>query len=112
MEMHTAELPLFSSSSLPIYTQDQIIEPLTQVFDEYPKRAPLSSLQDLFPEQQFEDKEIKKVRELLGSTGADMTTDEMKTFISGVRYLCDSILDNFERNVFQGMTLQELLNEG
>ena len=97
----------------PFITNDRIIAPVSQLFNSYPRLTPdYQSISELFPEQNYDDKEIKKARQLLGDTAKDMTSDEIKTFITEVKYLCDSILDKFEREIFNGMTLQELLNEG
>jgi len=112
MNMQTIE-PTFESNSLLFYTEEKILTPLVQILDNYPQRTSNRPfITDLFPEQKFEDKEVKKIRELLGDVAINMTSEEIKTFTAEVRYLCDSLLDSFERNLFQGMTLQELLNEG
>ena len=70
------------------------------------------ALDIIFPEQQYEDKTIRRAKEILGEIGKEMTVDEIKTLVSEVQYLCDTWLDKYERELFNGMTLNELLNEG
>jgi len=113
MNMQSIETASIPSDSLPFYTEDKIITPLAQILESYPQQGFIRpSLTDIFPEQEYEDKEVKKVRQILGEADKDTTTEEIKTFATEVQYLCDTLLDQFERDIFDGMTLRELLNEG
>jgi hypothetical protein len=68
-------------------------------------------LDDLFPEQKREDKTIKRTKEILGSLGNKMTEDQMQDVASEVQFLITTWLDEFERQIFNGQTLKELLHE-
>ncbi len=69
------------------------------------------SLQDLFPEQAYDEKDIKKVKEILGTLSNEFTESELKDIIAQFQYLAESWLDNFEKEVFDGITLNEVLHE-
>jgi hypothetical protein len=106
-----------------LITEDKIVTPLIEVLNEtIPKpTAPLSSndisiplrksLDDLFPEQQYEEKNIQRAKDILGEVSGKFTPAEFKVAITEVQFLAESWLDNFEREIFGGLTLQELLHE-
>lgn len=68
------------------------------------------SLNDLFPEQIYNDKEIQKAKEILGEITTELTPQQLNSVLSEVKYLAESWLDEFERSLFGGQTLQELLH--
>lgn len=69
------------------------------------------SLDTLFPEQQYEQKRIQKAKEILGTLATEFTETQLNDAITEVQFLTDCWLDEFERKVFGGLTLQELLHE-
>lgn len=102
--------------------EEKIITPLVEVLDSVnpispPKSTePVSptlrqSLDELFPEQQYDEKAIQKAKEILGKTADEFTPEQLRDAVTEIQYLCESWLDDFERHVFQGKTLNELLHE-
>lgn len=69
-------------------------------------------LNSLFPDQKREDKTIKQARAILGNLTEKFSMDELREIIILFQYLTESWLDMFERELFDGKTLQELLNLG
>ncbi len=69
------------------------------------------SLNDLFPEQQYDEKKVQKAKEILGEVADGFTPEQLKDIVTEIQYLVDSWLDDFERDVFPGKTLKELLHE-
>jgi hypothetical protein len=107
-----------------LITEKQIIAPLELVLNEATPQIqkkshdssnnPKSindSLDTLFPEQKYEEKDIQKAKEALGPIANKFTTEELKGVIADVQFLVDTWLDDFERDVFDGLTLKELLHE-
>ena len=103
-----------------LLTENTYITPLVEVLETNPSQTPgkdsispsiKKSLQDLFPEQEYEEKQIKKAKEILGAVSDQFTPEHLKNVVSEVQYLTESLLDEFERGVFKGQTLQELLHE-
>ena len=47
----------------------------------------------------------------MGVVANELTADQLKGVITEIQYLVDSWLDDYERNVFDGLTLKELLHE-
>lgn len=106
-----------------LLTKSQIITPLIDVLDKVtPKPTETlaqtennnslkKSLDDLFPEQQYEEKNIQRAKDILGELADKFTPQEFKVAITEVQFLAESWLDDFEREIFGGLTLQELLHE-
>lgn len=103
--------------------EERILTPLVEVLKEVtpkpisespPKetaRALTKSLDELFPEQQYDERNVQKAKEILGPLADQFTTDELKDVVSEVQYLVASWLDDFERDIFGGLTLKEVLHE-
>ncbi|MDO8618949.1 MAG: hypothetical protein Q7R49_03300 [Candidatus Daviesbacteria bacterium] len=102
-------------------TEQQIVTPAEQIFERISKAEPLTvenippaitqSLDQLFPEQQHDEKRIKKAKETLGPLAEELSAEELKESLSEMQFLVNSWIDEFERSIFEGKTLNELLNE-
>lgn len=68
-------------------------------------------LNTIFPEQQQRDKEVQKARIALGKTSKELSDEELQAKMSETQYLIQTWLDEFERNMFDGKTLKEVLHE-
>lgn len=102
--------------------EQNLLIPLTQVLDHASPRLQegntvidfsssiQNSLDTLFPEQQY-DKNVQKARDILGSTADEFTPEQLKDLVLEIQFLADSWLDDFERRLFNGSTLTELLHE-
>lgn len=104
-----------------LITKSSIIPSLTTILrestpapqkqrNEIPKTIK-DSLDTLFPEQRYEEKNLQKAKDILGVVANEFTADQLKSIITEIQYLVDSWLDDYERNVFDGLTLKELLHE-
>jgi hypothetical protein len=98
------------------YTRQEIVQPYLQTVDQaalrYKETPTISqSLEAIFPEQKQADKRIKLTKEALGSLAAQYNETELSDVITEVEYLTESWLDEYERKIFDGLTLQELLHE-
>lgn len=69
------------------------------------------TLDDLFPEQAREEKTLKRTKEILGALVDTYSQEQLQDIVAEVQYLVCMWLDDFERNIFSGLTLQELLHE-
>ena len=54
---------------------------------------------------------IEKARVILGGIAKEMSDDQLKDACVEVQYLIETWLDDFEKSVFEGKTLRELLGE-
>lgn len=130
--MKTAPLSLFELNDLDSekkavnndQIEDKLVTPLAQVFEhitpnpENETSVKLSqssdfkkSLDSLFPEQQYDEKNIQKAKEILGKIAENMNAEQLKDAVIEIQFLAESWLDDFERSIFKGLTLQELLHE-
>lgn len=69
-------------------------------------------LNKLFPEQKREDKTIKQARTILGGLIDKFSSEELQEVIILLQYLTETWLDMYEKELFNGKTLNELLNCG
>lgn len=70
----------------------------------------IKSLDEIFPEQQYE-KKLRKAKQILGPNAVEYSADQLKDLITEIQFLCDSWLDDFERKIFNGLTLSQLIHE-
>lgn len=68
-----------------------------------------NALSKLFPENNVEEREIIKMKELLGAKGKGLTTDQIQDLMIKIKYLVNSWIDDFEKEIYDGMTLNQLL---
>lgn len=69
-------------------------------------------LNSLFPEQKQEEKELREVKAILGNLSSALTIDEIHVLVSEVQFLVTMWLDTYEKDLFKGKTLKEVLNGG
>lgn len=105
-----------------LVTENQIITPLVNVLEQVtPKPSPQvnnsentsisKSLNDLFPEQQYEERNIQRAKDILGDLTSKLSPEELKIAITEIQFLVQIWIDDFEREIFDGLTLSELLHE-
>lgn len=94
-EISTTEAPqIASSEELARQKQDSI----------------LTLINHLFPEAQKNDEVLIQTQKLLENLIDKYSIDELQNVITEMQYLCESLLDDYERKLFNGKTLNELLN--
>ncbi len=54
---------------------------------------------------------LQKAREILGELANEYSDDELWKIVTEIQFLTDCWLDEFEREIFDGKTLTELLTE-
>jgi len=65
----------------------------------------------IYPESPEENK-IQKARAILGEAVNEVPDTEMAVYITQFQYLLDSWLDICEKEIFNGLTLQQMLRKG
>lgn len=108
--MENTELQLFDPRKINnVHIANTSIEyqPSQSVYN--PQKSVEEGLNALFPTYKEESK-LQKARRVLGEEIASEVTDEqLEIFLTEVQFLLDSWLDNFERNIFEGLTLKQIL---
>lgn len=69
-----------------------------------------STLNSIFPEKQQETK-VTKARGILGEISVSYTDEGLEKLVTDFEFLADTWLDLFERQIFEGKTLKQLLHE-
>ena len=67
-------------------------------------------LNQIFSEQDQEGKAVIEARGILGDSAKDLTDAQVYDLVNGVQFLVDSWLEEYEKDVFDGKTLDELIN--
>lgn len=57
------------------------------------------------------DMSIKEARKVLGKQAENLTDDEVGNMVAKLKYLAEGWLDTYERKIFKGKTLNELLTK-
>ncbi len=111
--MQVQELPLYptqkhisstSVNSEKVILFQQSVHPLT------PKVTLDNVLHNIFP-QNSDVNNISRTRKLLGKTAENLSDEQIQCIFVEFQFLINSWLDEFERDVFGGKTLKEVLNE-
>ena len=64
----------------------------------------------MFVEQDQQQTAVKEARGILGETAEDLTDDQVYELVNEVQFLVDTWIEEFEKKVFEGKTLNEMLN--
>lgn len=116
MNMETTVTSILSQG-LPTLQKSALVQSATAITYAHPitddkPNSTVALLNRLFPEQNHEEKIVRQTRALLGGLIDHYSTEELEQIIIQVQCLTEAWLDAYERNVFEGLTLNELLNKG
>ena len=67
-------------------------------------------LTSIFPQQQ-EENNIIRTKSHLGEAARNFSDEQIQIIITEFQFLINTWLDEYEKKVFKGMTLKEVLNE-
>jgi hypothetical protein len=68
----------------------------------------MSDQYELLPD---DEKEIQETRKILGKCAEGMTDEDIKHQITCIDYLVQTWMDEYERTIFDGKTLNEFINK-
>ena len=110
LNMETLNLQLFDENTLVI---DPPVELNNDPIPELPTpTSPLDKLEQtlatIFPDNQEETK-VSKARKILGEIADTLPDEKLESLVTDFEYLADSWLDVFEKRVFGGKTLKEVI---
>lgn len=94
--------------------QPVVTQPALERRVESPLVNPIQSLETtlrrIFPTTQEETK-VQRARQILGDTVESLKDEELEVYLTKFQFLIDNCLDAFEKHVFKGSTLKEILQE-
>lgn len=93
-------------------SQQSILYPQESFTSSSTQESISALLNALFPEQKQELREIREVKAILGGLATNLAIDEIHTLVSEIQYLITAWLDSYEKDLFKGKSLKEILNEG
>jgi hypothetical protein len=109
-------MSIIASPYQPPINREQLIQPFYQEFDQSASQLKkqfsiTESLDIMFPEQKRQDKDVARAKETLGELAKEFSAKEIKEIVTDIDCLVANWLDDFERSIFEGKTLKELLHE-
>ncbi len=69
-----------------------------------------TTLNRIFPDRQ-EETQLQKARQIMGEDIAHVADEELEVYLTEFQYLINSWLDAYEKEQFNGLTLQQMLRE-
>lgn len=66
-------------------------------------------LNQIFIDQDQEGKTVAEAREILGNSAKDLTDAQVYDLANEVQFLVDSWLEEYEKDIFDGKTLEEVI---
>ena len=107
------ELQLFNPRGInpTLIRQSDIKENNATLTPYNPQKSLEVGLNSLIPTYEEENR-LQKARRVLGEISFEITDEQLEIFITGIQFLLDSWLDNFERKMFDGLTLKQILKGG
>lgn len=113
---------MFNTEQNDVYTEKSLIpfnkdviertsEIATSLALEKIVRPSLTTFDALFPEQERDEKNKRIVRETLGAIANEFSEMQLRDLMTEIEFLTESWLDDFEKQIFKGKTLNELLHE-
>lgn len=80
------------------------------------QQAPQSSLtkaydklNQYFDDQNQQQRAVEEARDILGESATTLTDEELYDLTNEMQFLVDTWIEEFERDVFEGKTLKDLL---
>lgn len=110
--MESLNLPLYPTVE-PRFKTTSIPEQTTPT-KEPDYTNPLATLENILNSilpQQTEETNVIRTKRLLGETAKSFTDEHIECIVAEFQFLINAWLDEFEQEVFNGMTLKEVLNE-
>ncbi len=65
-----------------------------------------NSIHQMFPEQEHENNTVLRAKQILGDK---YSLEDVKTMVASYEYLINKWLEEYEKKIFNGETLKELL---
>ena len=76
-----------------------------------PQQSIETAINNIFPSV-TEDNKTLRMRKALGNTAQSLSNEQIETITTQFQFLIESWMDEFEKEVFSGLTLKEVLNGG
>ncbi|MFA5932872.1 MAG: hypothetical protein WCV81_01240 [Microgenomates group bacterium] len=95
----------------PIISNEDVLNlPNLSSNSQFNPQGTYDQINQIFIDQDQREKAILEAREILGDSAKDLTDEQVFDLVNEMQYLVDSWLEEYERKVFDGKTLNELLN--
>ena len=96
----TNEFVNYAPTNTPQYSASSSLENQQGVYDQ---------LNQLFEDKEKKQRTIAEAKEILGDSAQSLTDDQVYDLVNEIQFLTDTWIEEFEQKVFDGKTLNELL---
>ena len=113
--MQTLELPLYSTVESRHKIDNSYPEEITSKALPKPALNPHASIEQVLNAivpKQTEKNRINRTRKHLGEIATTLSDEQIDCITTEFQFLIDTWLDEYEKEVFDGKTLKEVLHEG
>lgn len=76
----------------------------------YANFSELNTTLNPFISQSNKENQIEKSRRILGEVASNLSDDDLQIFITEIQCLINSWFDQYEKQIFNGQTLRQILN--
>jgi len=108
--MQALELPLFKTQQYKTNVNNSSNKFASQTLPTNPFNVLDSSFNRIFS-QNPEEKIVLQMRRMLGEKANTLSDEKVECLATEFQFLINAWLDEYERDIFEGMTLKEVLNE-
>ncbi|MCL5746658.1 MAG: hypothetical protein M1277_00015 [Patescibacteria group bacterium] len=104
--MSSLEIP---SSNTPVISNEDVFNLHNLSSSQSNTQGTYDQLNELFNNQDAQEKTIREARDILGESVNELSNSQIFDLVNEVQFLVESWLEEFERNTFDGKTLDELI---
>jgi hypothetical protein len=91
--------------------QQELFAAITAQSSNSPSASTDTALRQIFTPAS-EETRVQKARRAMGGSVASLPDEDIEVYLTEFQYLIDKWLDDYERTVFDGQTLRQILGRG
>ena len=107
------ELALFPTTTIVNKSVLQSKEASSQlpINQPHPQSTLENAFKAIFPQNSEQENNVIRTRRILGKTAQTLSDAQIETIVSEFQFLTNAWLDEFEKEIFSGLTLKEVINQ-
>ncbi len=111
--MEQAQLRLYPAIEhiLPVTSEPKKALPQPPINTPHPQAVLENAFKAIFPQNSEQENNVIRIRKILGKTAQTLSDAQIETIVSEFQFLTNAWLDEFEKEIFSGLTLKEVINQ-
>lgn len=107
MELALFPTTVIANKNVPLSKEHSTQLPINQP---HPQTTLENAFKAIFPKNSEQENNVIRTRRILGKTAQTLSDEQIETIVSEFQFLANTWLDEFEKEIFSGHTLQEVIN--